>query len=251
MSTKAPQSSKASLSSKTSPSTKTPRSRFARRGTVIAALAAGLVLVAPAAAQAHVGVSPDTIEADGSAVLTFSFTHGCENSPTRELRITMPEGLASVSPTVDANWDIAVEHADNGLVSAVTYTALTPVSSELRGTATMAVRLSEGAATSLAFPVEQRCETGVNEWVEIATDGEDPHDLDSPAPVVTVTDAGSDSGETSDAGHGDHSAASEAAESAQTSPDPLATALGAGGLLAGIAALIVAVLAYRRSAHRS
>lgn len=228
-------------------STKTPISRFGRRGVVVAALAAGLVLIAPAAAQAHVGVSPDTIEADGSAVLTFSFAHGCENSPTTQLHITMPEGLASVSPTIDANWDIAVERADNGLVSAVTYTAVAPVPSELRGTATMAIQLSEDAPENLAFPVEQRCESGLNEWVEIAPDGADPHDLDSPAPVVTVTDAG----EETDAGHGEHSADSETPESAATAPDPLGTALGAGGLLAGTAALIIAVLAYRRSARRS
>jgi periplasmic copper chaperone A len=226
------------MSSKT-PISRTSKFRFTRRGATIAAIAAGLVLIAPAAAQAHVGVSPDTVQPDGSAVITFSFTHGCENSPTTALRITMPEGLASVSPTVDASWDIAVERADNGLVSAVTYTAVAPIPSDLRGAASMAIRLGEDAPESLAFPVEQQCEVGVAEWTEIAEDGADPHDLDSPAPVVTVTDGDQ---ATSDAEHGEHR------DAQQNEASSLGTIFGAGGLIAGIAALAIAVLAYRRSA---
>lgn len=230
----------------------TRKTRFARRGTIAAALAAGLVLGAPAAAQAHVGVSPDAVSPEGSAVLTFSFTHGCEDSPTTALRITMPDGLASVSPTFDALWDVAVERAENGLVSAVTYTAQAPVPHDLRGAVTMAVRLGEDAADDLAFPVEQQCETGVNEWVEIAEDGQDPHDLDSPAPVVTVVDAAATE---SDAGHGDHADAAEDAETTEaTMPtndvaSVIGIALGSAGLLAGIVALVLAIRASRRTAR--
>lgn len=221
------------------------------RGALIAALATGFVLV-PAAAQAHVGVTPDSMTAEGSAVLTFSFTHGCEDSPTTALRVTMPEGLTSVSPTVDGLWDVAVDRADNGLVSAVTYTAATPIAHDLRGEVTMAVRLGEDAAETLAFPVEQRCETGANEWVEIAEDGQDPHDLESPAPVVTVSDAAAEA-------HDDHGTSGEHKASDTASADAVSDgsagsgaapaigiALGAAGLLAGIAALFVAVRASRR-----
>jgi len=217
-------------------------SRITRRGALIAAIAAGLVLAAPAAAQAHVGVSPDAVEPGGSAVLTFAFTHGCEESPTTALRITMPEGLASVAPTADSKWDIAVERADNGLVSAVTYSAVTPIPSGLQGAASMAVQLGEDATESLAFPVEQQCEVGVNEWIEIADEGADPHDLDSPAPVVTVAAAAAAESQT-DAAHAEHSDAQE-----QTDAAPAGIILGGAGLLAGVAALIVSVLAYRRSA---
>lgn len=218
-------------------------SRITRRGALVAAIAAGLVLAAPAAAQAHVGVSPDAVEPGGSAVLTFAFTHGCEESPTTALRITMPEGLASVAPTADSKWDIAVERADNGLVSAVTYTAVTPIPSGLQGAASMAVQLGEDAPESLAFPVEQQCEIGVNEWVEIAEEGADPHDLDSPAPVVTVAAAAAAESRT-DAAHAEHSDAQEQTSEAA----PAGIILGGAGLLAGVAALVVSVLAYRRSA---
>jgi uncharacterized protein YcnI len=226
------------------------RSR-SRNGILAAALAAGLVLATPLAAGAHVGVSPDVAPPGEAAVLTFSFSHGCDESPTTALRITMPEGLASVSPTVDPAWDIAVERAENGLVSAVTYTAVTPVPVDLRGTATIAVRLDEDAPQTLAFPVVQECETGANEWVEIAEDGQDPHDLESPAPVVTVS---ADAGAASGAAHEQHDEAS--ADPAETSDDSsalrsttaVATVLGSLGVVAGIAALVMAVLAYRRAA---
>ncbi|NKF31898.1 DUF1775 domain-containing protein, partial [Pseudomonas sp. BGM005] len=121
--------------------------------------------------------------------------------------ITMPEGLASVAPTMDSDWTIAVERGDDGLVSAVTYTAATPVPTDLRGAVSMAVGLDESTPESLAFPVVQTCVEGSTEWTQLAEDGQDPHDLDSPAPVVTVGAASEEY-----AGHG--GAASDGADAA-------------------------------------
>ncbi|MGW8484121.1 YcnI family copper-binding membrane protein [Microbacterium sp. NPDC055903] len=222
--------------------------RTLRRGAVAALIGTGLALAVPSLASAHVGVSPDALAPDAATVLTFSFTHGCETSPTTALRITMPEGLASVSPTVDGDWKIAVDRGDDGLVTAVTYTANTPIPSDLRGAVSMQVRPAEDAPESFAFPVEQLCETGVNEWTELAAEGEDPHELDSPAPVVSLQAADAD---IADAGHSDHAAsggaqASDAGMDTSDASAPVGIALGAGGLVAGLAALIVAILAYRR-----
>lgn len=204
---------------------------------------AALAVAVPVMAGAHVGVSPDELVAGDHGVLTFSFSHGCENSPTTALRITMPEGLASVAPTMDSDWDIQVERGADGLVSAVTYTAIAPVPTDLRGAVSMGVGLDESTPDTLAFPVVQECVDGSTEWTQIAENGEDPHSLDAPAPVVSVTAAAAD-------GHGEHAETETAAESAppSTVSDPLGVALGAGGILAGFAALVVAILAYRRRA---
>lgn len=223
-----------------------PRRRM-RRGIARAALtattAAGLLLAAPLAASAHVEISPDTIQRDGSTVLTFSFSHGCENSPTTALHVTMPEGLASVSPTVDSTWDIDVRRGDNGLVTDVTYSAVTPIPHDLRGAATMAIRLTDDAPEQLVFPVEQRCAEGSTAWVEVADAGQDPHDLDAPAPVVTVTDpAGSD--------HGSTHADTVAPSAPDTTGVVIGVVIGGAGLVVAAGALVVAVLAYRRSARR-
>ena len=209
-----------------------------------------LALAVPSLAGAHVGVSPDELVAGDHGVLTFSFSHGCENSPTTALRITMPDGLASVAPTMDGDWTIQVERGDDGLVSAVTYTALAPVPTDLRGAVSMAVGLDESAPESLAFPVVQECVDGTTEWTQIAENGEDPHSLDAPAPVVTVADVA----EVAPAGHGAHAATGTAdgtADGTASTPsvtDALGVVLGAGGLLAGVGALVVAILAYRRRA---
>lgn len=228
--------------------TRNTRSRTRRtRRTILAASGilggAVLALAIPSMAGAHVGVSPDELVAGDHGVLTFSFSHGCENSPTTALRITMPDGLASVAPTIDGDWNIEVERGDDGLVSAVTYTALTPVPTDLRGAVSMSVGLDESTPESLAFPVVQQCVEGATEWTQLAEKGEDPHDLDAPAPVVSVTEAAAGD-------HGEHGASTDAGEkpSASTATDPLGVALGAGGLLAAVAALVVAVLAYRRRA---
>jgi len=229
---------------------RTSRTRTTRRTTLATAGVLGgavLALVVPAMASAHVSVSPDELVAGDHGVLTFSFSHGCENSPTTALRITMPDGLASVAPTLDGDWSIQVERGDDGLVSEVTYTALTPVPTDLRGAVSMGVGLDESTPASLAFPVVQECVEGSTEWTQLAEKGEDPHSLDAPAPVVTVTEAAA-------GGHGEHDADENAAENtedtaaASTANDVTGIALGAGGLVAGIAALIVSVLAYRRRA---
>ncbi len=221
------------------------------RRTLTAGIIGGIVLAigVPALASAHVGVSPDELTAGDHGVLTFSFSHGCDGSPTTSLRVTMPEGLASVAPTVDSDWEIAVERGDDGLVSAVTYTAATPVPNDLRGAVSMAVGLDDSTPDTLAFPVVQTCVDGSTEWTQLAEDGEDPHELDSPAPVVSVVAAA----EGEHAGHGstasdDADADATDAEAESTDPVDLGTVLGTGGLVAGLAALVVSVLASRRRA---
>lgn len=223
-----------------------PRRRLPRRTLAAGAVTGALLAIAvPAMASAHVTVSPDELAAGDHGVLTFAFSHGCEESPTTSLRITMPDGLASVAPTVDSDWSIDVERGDDGLVSAVTYTAVTPVPNGLRGAVSMGIGLDEDTPETLAFPVVQTCETGSTEWTQLAEDGEDPHSLDAPAPVVHVAAASGD--------HAEHGTAT-GAEDAETdsdddaAADPTPVVLGSAGLVAGLAALVVSVMAYRRKA---
>ena len=221
-----------------------PRRR-ALRVAASAALTGALVVAAPIAAQAHVTVSPDAPVAGGSDVLTFAFSHGCDDSPTTALAITMPEeGLDSAVPTVQAGWSIDVERdASTGVVSTITYTADEPVPNAMRAAVELSVRYAQDAPESLAFPVEQICEEGTVSWSEIAEEGQDPDDLESPAPLVTLAEAPADAGAD---GH-DHDASTDAESDAGEDLSALPVALGAGGLLAGVAALVVSVLAYRRS----
>jgi uncharacterized protein YcnI len=213
-------------------------------------LTAGLVLAAPLAASAHVTVTPDqSASAGGHGVLTFAFSHGCDGSPTNALTIDIPDGVASVSPTIEPGWSIAVDRdTDDGLVTSVTYTAQEPVESGLRAALALGVTYAEDAAgQTLAFPTVQTCEVGEVAWTDVAATGEDAESLESPAPTVVV-------GAASESAHGhggtEGSDASDAAAettAAEDAPASVAVWLGAGGLALGAAGLVTGIAAFRRA----
>lgn len=221
-----------------------------RRGALAAALAGAFVLAVPLAASAHVGVSPDHIPAGQSTLLTFSFTHGCEESPTTSLRITMPEGIGGAWPTFDTDWSADIDETADGAVSAVTFTAAQPVPKGVRGMVGLTVITDKNAAEQLAFPVEQHCVSGTNEWTQVAKAGEDPEKLDSPAPTVALAVA--DPADADSSGHGGHgetapadSSEKDAAETASTT-SALPLVLGGGGLAVSVVALLFALRASRK-----
>lgn len=202
------------------------------------ALAAALALGAPLAASAHVTVSSEGAVAGSYDLLTFSFSHGCDGSPTTALEITIPEGVGAAHPTAQAGWDIEIAHDEtDGLPSAVTFTADEPVADELRAAVQLQVQFSADAEGDIAFPVEQVCADGSVSWSELAEEGQDPHELDAPAPVITV--AAASAGDDAHAAHGEASTEADAAA-------PWGIALGAAGLLLGAAALGTSIVALRR-----
>ena len=131
----------------------------------------------------------------------------------------------------------------------MTFTAAQPVPVDLRGSVELAVITDKNAADELVFPVEQRCVSGTNEWTQVAKDGENAHDLDSPAPVVALT-AADDSGDHGQQGaHGQHTAAPEASSSSSEQPAAiLPMLLGGGGLVLAVVALLVSIRGSRRRA---
>jgi len=236
----------------------TTTTRSPRRALAVGAVALGaglaLALGAPLAASAHVHVDPDAASAGATETLTFSFAHGCDDSPTTALAIDIPEGVANATPVVQGGWTITRELGSNGVPTRVVYTADNPVESGLKASVSMDVLFAESAAdTELAFPVTQTCAVGETAWTQVADDDQDPEELDTPAPVVTVGAAvdaaasgdhhgGAADAAADDADHDDAVAASTG------SADPVARWLAAGGLVAGLAALIVALVRGRRRA---
>jgi uncharacterized protein YcnI len=227
--------------------------------TVIAGILAGgaLVLAVPMAAVAHVGVTPSSTAAGSTTQLTFSVGHGCEGSSTTALTFTIPEEIVSVTPTVHPNWTVEKVFVDlaepitdaHGTslverVGQVVYTAATPLEDGFRDTVTLQLTLPPGAeGSSLAFPVLQTCEVGENDWSDVADEGQDPHDLEHPAPTVDVTAEASEH-----AGVGAELTASPAASAVTTSePDLVARGLGLAGLVVGLGGILTAVL-HRRAA---
>jgi len=212
---------------------------------IIAGVAAGalLAVAAPLAASAHVHVDPGTVSAGATETLTFAFSHGCDDSPTTALTVSIPEGVGNVTPIVQGGWTITRDLGANGVPTSVTYTADGPVESGLKATVSMDVLIDTSAANStLAFPVVQECVTGATEWTETAAEGVDPETLDAPAPLVEVGDAVEDGDE--HGGHGEAEASTtghEAQASGADGVDPVARWIAGGALVAGVAALVVSV----------
>ncbi|NKX56418.1 YcnI family copper-binding membrane protein [Arthrobacter mobilis] len=230
----------------------TPHRRILK--TVLATAAtASLMLAGATAASAHVHVDPDSTAAGSTAVLTFSFAHGCDGSPTTGITISLPEELNDATPTAHPGWDVkkATEKLDTPRqletgttiterTSRIVYTAKTPVADGTRDTLQLQVALPAAEGQTLAFPVLQTCEKGSTDWAQLPAQGQDSHDLESPAPSVTLTAAVAEE-------HGHEAPQEVAAEpAAATTGDGGASAvagwvgLGAGllGLAAGGTALV-------------
>jgi uncharacterized protein YcnI len=82
---------------------------FLRRSLAAAAATAGtaaLILAGATGASAHVGVTPDKTSANSYALLTFGIPHGCDESGTTQVAITLPAELNDAQPTVNPNWTV-------------------------------------------------------------------------------------------------------------------------------------------------
>ncbi|QPZ37652.1 YcnI family copper-binding membrane protein [Paramicrobacterium chengjingii] len=225
---------------------------------------AALALALPLAASAHVHVVPDEAAAGSSTVLTFTIGHGCDGSPTTAVSIQMPDEIISAKPVVNAGWTaqtqtepvdgVTDQHGDpvSERTSVVDFTAKTPLADSQIDTLSVQVSLpEETAGETLAFPVEQTCETGSTSWDQVAESGED--EPEHPAPTVAV-------GDVDTAGHG-HAEGDDAAENSDTQAsassqtdddnDLIARIIGIAGLAVGAAGIVLAVTARRPRAKET
>lgn len=233
-----------------------------KRSTAATTVAAALVLLGATGASAHVTVTPDTTEAGSYAVLTVSVPHGCGDSATTAVAIAIPESIPAVTPTVNAGWEISkvmetldppVDDGHGGQlterVAQVVYTTDSPLPADHRDAMELSVRLPDTPGETLAFPVVQTCEEGEAPWVQLAADGQDPDELEYPAPVVTLTAAADEEpAEVEPAAEVETAAPEPVADAADdgaaeaTSPPAAvswaALALGAAGLALGGLALV-------------
>ncbi|WP_193614846.1 YcnI family protein [Nocardioides lijunqiniae] len=216
-----------------------------------------LTLGLAGSASAHVTITPSDTAAGAYTVLTVSNGHGCEGSPTTKITIQMPEEINAVTPTRNPLYDVTktVEKLDEPITDAhgnevtervgtVVYTAKTALPDGYRDAFELSLQLPDAAGETLVFPVIQTCQQGETAWVEVPAEGQDPEELERPAPTVTITEATGDAhgGAAEESAAEGTEAASPASADAEESggSDAIAYAgLGAGvlGILVGGAAL--------------
>jgi periplasmic copper chaperone A len=233
-----------------------------RRTTIAGALAGALTLALATAASAHITTDPAVGPSDGYATIAFQVPHGCEGSPTTQVRIQIPPSVPSVTPAVHPLWEVDTkkgkkdpvelhgEQITRG-VSEVIYTARRPLPPDRLALLPISVKLPAGKpGEPVYFPTIQTCSKGETRWIQIPAEGESEEDLESPAPAVTLQAAEGGHGAAADGARGQEAAAdpTQAAGVATADDDEgapvwlaaAALAVGAAGLLAGGAALAAA-----------
>jgi periplasmic copper chaperone A len=229
------------------------------RRLVLVTVAGGLWLGASAgAASAHVSIRGDDVVAGSSTVLTLSVPHGCEGAATTRLAVQIPAGVDDVAPTVEPGWTVRktlvhlpkpITLADGDRVTErvdqVVYTARTPLPDGFRARFELQVEIpADAAGTTLRFPTVQTCGEDQVAWTQVPAEGQDPEELESPAPTLVVA-----------AGAVTATPGPSAVDQVLTSPAPPAVGSGRGwglaGFVAGLGGLATGSLALLRGGRRS
>ncbi|MDQ7905212.1 DUF1775 domain-containing protein [Phytohabitans sp. ZYX-F-186] len=151
-----------------------------RTGRVIAAITAttAALLLTGSPAAAHVLLAKAQPNGDGSTTLTFTFDHGCGDSPTTELIVSLPAGATPPTRTEQpTGWNATITP------SRVTWTG-PGLNAGAEAAFSLVTRLTGTIGQPLRFPTVQRCPNGqAYEWT-------DPQPGDEhPAPSLIATGA--------------------------------------------------------------
>jgi uncharacterized protein YcnI len=171
------------------------RSTWAIRWPVVA-LAGGVLLAGAIPAQAHITARPNEAAAGGYFQTALTVSHGCKGSATVALRVTIPDGVASVKPQMKPGWRVdirkrtlaAPQKGPHGttiteVVDEVSWRG-GPLPDHLFDSFGLVMKLPDRPGSTLYLPVVQECEQGELRWVERPA-GSGGH-LHAPAPAIRL-----------------------------------------------------------------
>lgn len=170
------------------------------------------VMASQSTAFAHVTLATAEARAGTYYKAVFQVPHGCDGTATQTIRIQIPEGVIGVKPMPKAGWTLNITRG----AYAKSYTShgksVTEGPKEVvwSGGSLSDDNYDEFVFTSfitdfpagqaIYFPTVQQCAKGEVRWDQIASAGQNPHDLKSPAPMLRIA---ADTA-TSAQGHADH-----------------------------------------------
>ena len=158
----------------------------------------GALLTAPDLAAAHVTLETTKAPADGSYKAVLRVPHGCDGRPTTGLRVRIPEGMIAVKPMPKPGWQLNTvrgryEHPYDYEGSRLTEGVKEidwsggELPDDFYDEFVFVGRLTDFApGTVLSFPTVQECKGAVQRWIEIPAPGQDPDELEAPAPQLTI-----------------------------------------------------------------
>ncbi|KAA0972191.1 YcnI family protein [Aureimonas fodinaquatilis] len=154
-------------------------------------------------ASAHITLEQQEAAVASGYKAVFRVGHGCEGKPTNTVRVQIPEGVISVKPQPKAGWTVEKQRGEYERAYDYYGTPMTEgVKEVIWGGGSLAddeydefvlrayLTDSLEPGTTLYFKVVQECPDGAAErWIELPADGQDPHELESPAPGVMLLPA--------------------------------------------------------------
>ncbi len=229
-----------------------------KRSALVAATVAGLTLALAAPAAAHVTVSSSNAAAGGYAKVTFRVPNESDTDSTTKVEVNLPADapVASVSVRPVPGWTAVAVKSKLAKPLEAHGTQITEAVSKITWTAQSAAAIKPGEfqefdvsmgplpqTEQMVFKSLQTYSDGtVVRWIdEPTTDGTEP---ESPAPVlklVAAPAAGADQGAAAT-----DAPTSTAGRAESDGPD----GLGIAGLVAGVLALIIGLLAYAKAGRR-
>ena len=166
---------------------------------ICAALCAAVISAGPQIALAHATLETATAKSGAPWKGVVRIGHGCEGTATTNLRISIPEGVIGVHPMPKAGWKLEIISGLYAKPYDLYGKSVTEGARELIWSGgslpdafydefVFTGMVAKGVSGTLPVPVIQTCEKGLQNWTEIAAQGQDAHALGKPAPVLTVMD---------------------------------------------------------------
>jgi uncharacterized protein YcnI len=227
-----------------------------KRSAVVAGTVAVLTLAIAGPASAHVTVSSPAATQGGFSTVTFKVPNESDEASTTKIEVNLPPDapVASVSVRPVPGWTAVAEKAKLAKPLEAHGTQITEAVSKITWTASGSAAVKPGEfqtfdvsmgplpeTPQMIFKTLQTYSDGtVVRWIdEPATDGTEP---ESPAPVLKLAAAGAGTDPAAAP-----TARTAAAPAGESSGNGVGTTFGVIGAVLGLAALILALLAYRRA----
>lgn len=160
-----------------------------------------LAVLSAGSASAHATLEQKEAAQDATTKFTVRVGHGCEGEATLKLRVAIPAGVIAVKPMPKANWSLDTvvapyetpyQYYDSTLtegVQEIIWTGDLPDAFYDEFVFRARVTTDVPAGEKMYVPIIQECANGNHRWIEIPAAGQDPHELESPAPAVMIVPA--------------------------------------------------------------
>jgi uncharacterized protein YcnI len=150
-------------------------------------------------AYAHASLEVKEAQKNSTYKAVMRIGHGCEGSPTKVVRIQIPEGVIKVKPKPVAGWSISIKNAEykktydyhgkkinEGVREIVWSGGNLPDNYYEEFIFRARITNAFNPGETVYFPTIQECEEGEILWIQIPAENQDAHDLKRPSPSLKI-----------------------------------------------------------------